>query len=237
MKIIVIDGPDGIGKTTVAKLVAERLKNYHLKAEYIHFPNYEYYTGDFINKCLHGELGDFTKVNPYAQHMMYALDRYCWFEKNYNKYRDHIIIFDRYTTSSKIYQTAAKFIQCQDSSEKKLKLEDWLKEDNFTSYISNVEFMKLSIPLPEIVFWLDINKESLNERINNRVAVKNEAKDNFEVDSFAGVVYEIGQIISRRDMYKLIDANVTPEEIADDILNKIKETIEIKFENLESQVP
>lgn len=236
MKIIVIDGPDGVGKTTVAKLVTERLKNYHLKAEYIHFPNYEYYTGDFVNKCLHGELGDFTKVNPYAQHMMYALDRYCWFSKNKEKYKNHILIFDRYTTSSKIYQTAAKFMQTSDNYSE---LIDWfkLKSDEFITYISLMEYTKLSIPIPERVFWLNIDKESLNKRINNRVENQNEAKDNFEEDSFAEVVYKVGQLVSEKENWYSINASGTPEEIAESIISMIKEKVKIDFENIESQVP
>lgn len=224
MKIIVIDGPDGVGKTTAAKLVEEKLNKLCIRAKYFHFPDYSYYTGDFINKCLHGELGDFTDVNYFAQHMMYALDRYCWFKRNGEEYENYVLIFDRYTTSSQVFQLATKYLDDLKNSffAEDLSLKLWFtnyeKENlEFLNYIETREYYNLEIPAPDIVFWLDADEETLKNRLNDR----EEAKDNFEEDSFSNIVYKTGLYVSKKLNWRITKADGIPQVIAEDIVNSI----------------
>ena len=110
MKIIVLEGIDGSGKSTLAKRLEEYLQSKHVKAKYVHFPNADFDTGKHIYSWLNNEFGkSFHSVNFAAQHMMYALDRYEWFLLHGEEYKNYVLICDRYTTSSMIYQAVSMY--------------------------------------------------------------------------------------------------------------------------------
>ena len=110
MKVIVLEGIDGSGKSTLAKRLEEYLLSKHIKAKYVHFPNADFDTGKHIYSWLNNEFGkSFHSVNFAAQHMMYAIDRYEWFLLHGEEYKDYVLICDRYTTSSMIYQAASMY--------------------------------------------------------------------------------------------------------------------------------
>jgi dTMP kinase len=88
MKLIVIDGIDGSGKTTQCEL----LKN---KFKVIKFPTQE---SDLVRKYLNGELG--KNLNPYVVASIFAIDRYLTMSKLVN---EEIIICDRYASSNLMY--------------------------------------------------------------------------------------------------------------------------------------
>ena len=62
-KIIVIDGMDGCGKQTQAKILYDTLKERKYKVELFSFPNYENDSSYFIKKLLNKEYDDIN--NPY----------------------------------------------------------------------------------------------------------------------------------------------------------------------------
>lgn len=109
--IIVIEGPDGVGKTTIANKVIEMLKKSNIRAVYKHFPEYAEPSGQLIQKCLYGAIGDFKLVNPAIQHQMYAIDRMMFCKNLPEEYKDAFIITDRYTSSSIVYQTVNLYRQ------------------------------------------------------------------------------------------------------------------------------
>lgn len=115
MKIIVLEGPDGSGKSSLAKAVAQELCDNGINAVYVHFPDAESYMGSHIYDYLKGNQAiPFTDCHFYAQYMMYALDRYEYFIKHREELENKIVICDRYTTSSMIYQSAGMYMQMKD---------------------------------------------------------------------------------------------------------------------------
>lgn len=112
MKIIVIEGNDGSGKSVVARGVVKALREqYGVNAKYIHFPNENGFYGKRIYEFLNGDVIGYDKspikfsdIGFMTQWMLYALDRQDFFVNNKNDLWNAVLICDRYTTSSTIYQ-------------------------------------------------------------------------------------------------------------------------------------
>lgn len=167
-KIIVIEGAcDGIGKSTQYKLLKEKLGD---KVITHHFPSYDSYQGKGVEEYLSGNYGDVNKLSPYFVNNLYAFDRgVTWQTKLKEKYEEgYIILLDRYTTSSIIYQSCL--------------IEDIDKRKEFIDYIIDYEYNKLGIGKPDQVIFLtapfeevtNLRKDRLvNDGISNDIHEKN----------------------------------------------------------------
>jgi len=72
-KLVVLEGIDGSGKGTQAKLLRERLAREGFETEAISFPQYGKKSAGLIEEYLNGTYED---VNPYAASLFYAVDRF-----------------------------------------------------------------------------------------------------------------------------------------------------------------
>jgi dTMP kinase len=144
MKLFVIEGLDGAGKSTQIKLLRDFLTGMKFKCEYIHFPRTESpWFGELIARFLRGEFGSLNAVDPYLVAMLYAGDRRDasemiadWLRKG------RIVILDRYTYSNIAYQCA----KLASASERE-KLRKWILE---------LEFKHFGIPEPSLNIFLDV---------------------------------------------------------------------------------
>jgi dTMP kinase len=156
MKLIVIEGLDGAGKSTQISLLKNWFSERNLQCRYIHFPRTESpYFGELIARFLRGEFGDINNVDPYLVAMLYAGDRKdaapmleAWLEEKY------YVILDRYTYSNIAYQCAKL-----QSPEEVRKLMEWIK---------SLEFEHFSIPRPDINVFLDVPFRFTEEKLNSR---------------------------------------------------------------------
>lgn len=142
-KLIVVEGAcDGIGKTTQFEKLKEHLKSDGKEIAYHHFPTYGTYYGAPVEKYLKGEFGEPKELSPYFINSLYAVDRavawYSELKKLYDK--GDIILLDRYTTSSLIYQSAL----IEDPDEKK----------KFIDFVTEFEYGKIGIKEPDSVIFL-----------------------------------------------------------------------------------
>lgn len=143
--IITIEGIDGSGKGTQAKLLAEHMrKSGYDKVELLSFPSYDKtFFGREVGAFLRGEYGTIDQVHPKMASILYACDRFemaKWMrEKIKNGY---IIICDRYTDSNIAHQ-----ISKLDSKEERDEMKKWLDE---------MEFEILGIPKPIVTLYLDV---------------------------------------------------------------------------------
>ena len=105
-KLIVIEGLDGSGKATQAKLLTSTLQEMGRTVRQVSFPDYESDSSALVKMYLAGEFGTSpSDVNAYAASSFYAVDRYASFKKDWEKdYAEGIIVADRYTTSNAIHQ-------------------------------------------------------------------------------------------------------------------------------------
>lgn len=144
MKLFVIEGVDGAGKSTQIKL----LKNFFIEkgyeCEYLHFPRTEApYFGELIARFLRGEFGKLEDVDPYLVAILYAGDRKDASEKITQWLsNDKIVLLDRYTYSNIAYQCA--------------KLEDITSQDRLKDWILTLEFEHFGIPAPDLNIFLDV---------------------------------------------------------------------------------
>lgn len=156
-RLIVIEGAcDGIGKSTQYNLLCDHLKEDGLNVFSHHFPSYNTYQGEGVTRYLKGEFGDIDKLSPYFINALYAYDRaITWHTKLKKIYENNnIIVLDRYTTSSIIYQSAL--------------IEDPEEKRNFIDYVINFEYEKLQIKSPDNVIFLSAPFDVIYEMRNNR---------------------------------------------------------------------
>jgi dTMP kinase len=144
MKLIVIEGVDGAGKSTQIRLLKDFFAKKGCNCEYLHFPRTESpYFGELIARFLRGEFGSLNEVDPYLVAMLYAGDRkdasdmiHSWLEQG------KIVLLDRYTYSNIAYQCA--------------KLREISKQDNLMKWILSLEFDHFAIPKPDLNIFLDV---------------------------------------------------------------------------------
>ena len=145
-EFIVIEGLDGSGKATQAKLLTASLQEKGRKVKQVSFPDYESDSSALVKMYLSGEFG--TKpadVNAYAASSFYAVDRYASFKKNWEEdWKAGVIVADRYTTSNAIHQCS------------KLDKTEW---DEYLNWLFHYEYELLSIPAPSLVIYLRVDPD------------------------------------------------------------------------------
>ncbi len=157
-KIIVIEGLDGSGKATQAKLLASALAEKGENVKGITFPDYESDSSALVRMYLKGEFGSKPgDVNAYAASAFYAVDRYASYKKDWGGLYNEggIIVADRYATSNGIHQCS--------------KLDESLW-DEYLRWLDDFEYTKLGIPAPDLVIYLkadtDISQKLMTGRYN-----------------------------------------------------------------------
>lgn len=170
-KLIVIDGLDGSGKSTQFDIVKNKLsEKYSVKA--ISFPDYNNPSSSLVKMYLNGELSsDASGVNAYAASSFYAVDRYAsykmFWEKNYEN--GDLIFASRYVSSNAIHQMV------------KLPENEW---DSYLHWLSDYEYVKLGLPKPDLVIFLDmpveISQKLLSERYNGDESRKDIHESNLQ---------------------------------------------------------
>jgi dTMP kinase len=144
MKLFVIEGVDGAGKSTQIKLLRNYFSKKGYNCEYLHFPRTETpYFGGLIARFLRGEFGSLNDVDPYLVAMLYAGDRKDaspvirnWLTEG------KIVLLDRYTYSNIAYQCA--------------KLHEVSSQDTLMNWIFSLEFKHFAIPEPDLNVFLDV---------------------------------------------------------------------------------
>ena len=139
-RLLVIEGLDGSGKATQAKLLAAHLAESGRRVMEITFPDYESDSSALVKMYLSGQFGSRPDdVNPYAASSFYAVDRYASYKTKWGSFYEAggIVIADRYTTSNAVHQCS------------KLPLEQW---DDFLRWAFDYEYRLLGLPAPDAVF-------------------------------------------------------------------------------------
>jgi dTMP kinase len=89
-KLIVLEGLDGSGKATQAKLLEAHLKEQGFSVREITFPNYESDSSALVKMYLAGQFGQHPDdVNAYAASSFYAVDRYASYKKDWGSFYEN----------------------------------------------------------------------------------------------------------------------------------------------------
>ncbi len=144
MKLFVIEGVDGSGKSTQIKLLNKYFTDKGFNCEYLHFPRTDTpYFGELIARFLRGEFGELDTVDPFLVALLYAGDRKDSAERIRGWLASgKIVLLDRYTYSNIAYQCA--------------KLRETAAQDKLMKWILNLEFEHFAIPRPDLNIFLDV---------------------------------------------------------------------------------
>lgn len=172
-KLIVIDGGDGSGKTSQAKLLIEYMKKNRVPHKYFDFPQYYLsFHGNTVAKFLRGEFGSISETSPYLSSLAYALDRASAKELMQERLQEgDILIANRYATSNMAHQ-GAKF-------KSKGEQEEYLK------WVLELEYKVHRIPREDLVIYLHLPwnySVKLSDKRQKQKYLKNKEKDIHEGD-------------------------------------------------------
>lgn len=170
--LIVLDGADGSGKATQAKILASKLTEEGYKVEKLNFPQYGAKSAGLVEEYLNGNFGAAQEVGPYRASVFYACDRYAasfkirkWIEDG------RIIICDRYVAANMGHQGG----KITSRSERK----------KYFKWLHNLEYNIFSIPKPDINFILHIDARIAQKMVDlkeKRSYIKKGKRDMHEND-------------------------------------------------------
>lgn len=158
-KLIVIEGSDGSGKATQTKLLYEYLKQQGKTVRMVSYPDYESPSSSLVKMYLGSEFGhDPYGVNAYVTSSFFAVDRFASYLKKWKQFYESsqgaIVICDRYVTSNMLHQTS--------------KLKTLEEKISFLDWEYDFEYVKGGLPVPDLVFFLDVLPETTFRLMKNR---------------------------------------------------------------------
>lgn len=172
-KIIEIEGTDGSGKNTQARLIRDAIAQLTGRnVVVLSFPQYESSTSSLVQSYLKGEFGENPNdINAYAASTFYAVDRIGSYLKDWKSlYEDDntVIIMDRYVESNIIHQCS--------------KLETEREKFQFIAWLKDLEYTRLGLPKPDEVLFLNmLPQASKRLRLERLAEIKNIESDNVGV--------------------------------------------------------
>ena len=187
-KLFIIEAGDGSGKETQTRLLAERLMREGHRVVPVTFPDYEADSSVLVRMYLRGDFGAHADdVNAYAASTFFAVDRYASYRMKWG--RDYeagaIILADRYTTSNMVHQA--------------VKIADVTERDTFLDWLYDLEFRKMGLPVPDAVFFLDMEPRAAERLIAMRAEAKGAAPDIHERDvAYLERAHDAYRLLSKR---------------------------------------
>ena len=164
-RLIVIEGLDGSGKATQARLLCQALEAEGAKVRKVSFPDYASDSSALIKMYLAGEFGrDPSAVNAYAASTFFAVDRYASYKKDWSDFYEAggIVVADRYTTSNAVHQCS------------KLPREQW---EEYLRWLFDFEYRLMGIPAPERVIYLQVDPGVSQQLMTGRYQGDESKKD------------------------------------------------------------
>ena len=171
---------------------------------------------------LAGEFGKTAEsVNAYAASVLYSVDRFASFKTEWEEFYNNggIVISDRYTISNMIHQIP--------------KILEKSEREKYLDWLIDLEWSKIQIPKPDIVFFLDIPFEfsqKLMKDRENKITGEKE-KDIHEKDkNYLKNAYKVAKDLSEKYSWNVIscvnkDNLRTIEDINDEMIKITLENI------------
>ena len=170
-KLIVLEGIDGSGKSAQYRRLCERMERDKIAYNHIVFPRYDKDSSALIRMYLGGQFGSRPDdVNAYTASTFYAVDRFASYREDWGRIYENggIILSDRYTTSNAVHQGS--------------KLPD-SELPAFFDWLADLEYVKMSLPVPDLVIYLEVDIETSLRRMRRRERKNNTQADIHEQDT------------------------------------------------------
>ena len=218
-KLIVVEGLDGSGKATQAKLLAEKLKEMGKDVIQVSFPDYDSDSSALVKMYLSGKFGSHAQdVDAYAASAFYAVDRFASYKTSWQKDYENgrIIIADRYTTSNGVHQCS------------KLEKGKW---DDFVNWLYDFEYNKMGIPAPDCVIYLNMSLQVSQKLLMDRYHGDESRKDIHEKDTdYLAVSRQAARFCAEKGGWKTIRCDdgtqpYTPQQISRQVTENILEIL------------
>lgn len=198
-KLIIIEGTDGSGKQTQTGLLYEKLCEIkgREKVKKISFPNYDSKASEPVKMYLAGEFGEKAdSVNAYAASVLFSVDRFASFKTEWEEFYSSggIVLSDRYTISNMIHQAS--------------KIKDREEREKYLDWLVDLEWNKIGIPEPDLVFFLDIPFDVSQKLMQNRKnkITGDKVKDIHEQDAeYLRNAYNIAKELAIKYKWNIVD--------------------------------
>ena len=155
-RLIVLEGIDGSGKSAQYRRLTARLESEGIDYHSIVFPRYDQESSALIRMYLGGQFGEKPEdVNAFAASIFYAVDRYASYMTDWKEYYEQggLVLSDRFTTSNAVHQGA------------KLGADE---QPAFFDWLYDLEYVKIGLPRPDMVIYLDVDVETSMARMKHR---------------------------------------------------------------------
>ncbi len=221
-RLIVIEGLDGSGKSTQIELLKTKLESENMKIRQIKLPDYEDPSSTLVKMYLAGDFGSSPSgIGAYASSLFYTVDRFASFTRHWGEdYNNGVtILADRYTTSNAVHQMV------------KLPKDKW---DEYLFWLEELEYVKVGIPKPSFVIYLDMPIDISQRLMSQRYNGDEVKKDIHERDcSYLYACREAAFYAAEKLGWHIVacsDGNepYSPEMISEKIYNLIMDETEAK---------
>lgn len=170
--LIAIEGGDGSGKATQAKLLGDFLASQGIDVKTVSFPRYGEFSAQYIERYLNNQYGTATEIPADLASLPYALDRFAAAPE----IREHIakeravVILDRSTTSNMAHQGT--------------KFENVVDRHRYYKEMIKLEYGLLGIPKPDIGIVLLMPAEVSQANVDKKAArnYTDKKRDGHEAD-------------------------------------------------------
>lgn len=215
-RLIVIEGLDGSGKSTQTELLKDSLINAGNDLLQIKLPDYDDPSSTLVKMYLGGEFGSDPKaVGAYAASAFYAVDRFANYKRKWKEAYESgtLILADRYTTSNAAHQMT------------KLEKSEW---DEYLSWLEDFEYVKIGIPKPSLVIFLDMPVDISQKLMTRRYEGNENKKDVHEANvEYLKQCREAGLYAADKLGWTVIPCSSGDEpRVIDDIASDIRKAVE-----------
>ena len=170
-KLIVIEGLDGSGKATQAKLLAQHLAGQGLPVREVAFPDYASDSSALI-KMVSGRAVRLKtgRCERLCGLQLFCGGPLCQLQDRLGRFYEEggVVIADRYTTSNAVHQCS------------KLPPEQW---ESFLGWLFDFEFHLLDLPAPDEVIYLQVDPAVSQKLMTQRYHGDESRKDVHEKDT------------------------------------------------------
>lgn len=149
--LIAIEGIDGSGKHTQAKLLEQTLRARGHNVLATGFPQYDSWFGQLVGKFLNGEFGPLDKVDPHFAALLYAGDRFAARQPILDALQQgRVVLVDRYIASNLAHQAARVPAE---------------KRSAFLSWIEHLEYSIYGMPRESLILYMRIPPQQAQKLI------------------------------------------------------------------------